>query len=112
MAQHRGEAAQAEVIVVLFGELLGGELIERVDFLGENARVAEALAEQRDLGDVVRVGHDHRNGSEHGLEIVGQLGAARVARIHCDEDAARGHQLHDALLNVACRRLARESVDN
>ena len=30
--------------------------------------------------------HHHRDGAEEGLEVVGQLGAAGVARVHRDED--------------------------
>ena len=50
--------------------------------------VVEALAEQDDLSDQRRVGHDHRDGPEHRLEVVGQFRSSCVARVHRDEDAA------------------------
>lgn len=47
----------------------------------------EAFAEEKVLGDVNRIGHDHRHGSKHGFEIVGQLSSAGIVGIHRDEDA-------------------------
>ena len=58
-----------------------------------NLGVVEAFAEEDDLSNQGRVGHNHGDGSEHRLEVVGQLRATRVTRVHRDEDAARPLQL-------------------
>ena len=52
-----------------------------------NLCIVEAFAEEDDLSNQGRVGHNHGDGSEHRLEVVGQLRATRVTRVHRDEDA-------------------------
>ena len=64
--------------MVLLGELLARERVERGHLLGEHARALEALGEEHDLADLQHVGHDHGHGPEERLEVVGQLGAARI----------------------------------
>lgn len=62
----------------------------------------KAFREERDLGNHGGVGHHHGNGSEHGLQVVGQFGAPRIAGIHCDEDAAGPDQIdHPSLEHKA-----------
>lgn len=61
---------------------------------GENSGPLESLAEQIDLGYHVAVRNHHRDRSEHGFQIVGELGTTRVSWIHSDEDAAGVHQFY------------------
>ena len=85
--QHALERAQAEVVVVLLGELLLGELVEHRHLLGEQPRLGEALGHEHVLADHAEIGRHHDHRSEERLEVVGQLGAAGVARVHRDVDA-------------------------
>ena len=96
--QHRLDGPHPEVVVVLLRELLTAQLVHLHHLLGEDSRVLEALRVQDNLGDELVVGHHHGNRSEQGLQVVGQLGAARVAGIHCDEGGARRDQLDLAAL--------------
>eukprot|EP00964_Phaeocystis_antarctica_P055483 scaffold32640_cov63-Phaeocystis_antarctica.AAC.1 len=84
--EHRLDGAHAVVVVVLARELLRAQLVRLHDLARERPRVAEAVAHQRDLADHRVVGHHHRARAEERLEVVGQLGAAGVARVHRDED--------------------------
>ena len=52
----------------------------------------EALREQHDLTDLLQVRHDHHHRPEECLHRLRQLRAARVARVHGDEDAHSGVQ--------------------
>lgn len=47
----------------------------------------ERSLEDSHLRNELSVGLRHGEGAEELLEIVWQIGSARVARIHCDEDA-------------------------
>ena len=85
--QHGLERAQTEVVVALLGELLAGQLVQDGHLLGEQLGGGEALGEEHDLADLLQVGHDDDDGPEEGLDGVGQLGAARVARVHRDKHA-------------------------
>ena len=87
MTQHALERAQPEVVVVLLRELLLGELVEHRHLLGEQLAPCEALGHEHVLADHARVGRHHGHRPEERLEVVGQLGAAGVARVHRDEDA-------------------------
>ena len=80
--QHRLDGAHAVVVVVLGRELLGAQLVDGDDLDREGARVHEAARVQRDLANERVVWHHHGHGAEEHLEIVGQLGAARVAGVH------------------------------
>lgn len=44
--------------------------------------VVEALSKQQDLSDQSRVWNHHGDGSEHGLEVVGELSATSVPLGH------------------------------
>jgi hypothetical protein len=52
--------------------------------------VLVAIGVQADLGDERVVRNHHRAWPEQRLEVVWKLAAARIARVHGDEDAARG----------------------
>jgi len=62
---------------------------ERTKIQRKDLRIVEAFAEEDDLGDKRRVGHDHRDGPKHGLEVVGQFRSSGVSGVHGDEDATR-----------------------
>lgn len=49
---------------------------------------------QHDLGDELAVGLGHGQAAEELLQIVGQVGAASIARIHGDEDGHVWTDLH------------------
>ena len=53
----------------------------------EHLGLQEALRLQLDLDDVLEVGHDHRARPEERLQVLGELGAAGVPRVHRDEGA-------------------------
>eukprot|EP00968_Pinguiococcus_pyrenoidosus_P001317 scaffold58_cov256-Pinguiococcus_pyrenoidosus.AAC.12 len=92
--QHGLQGAQAEVVVVLLAELALGQLVEHRHLLGQRLGALEALREQHDLADLLQVRHDHGHGAEERLEVIGQLGAAGVARVHRDEEATGGEAGH------------------
>lgn len=69
-------------------------LKEGHNLLGEDLGCAEALRVQHDLGDELAVGLGHGQAAEQLLQIVRQVGAASVARIHGDEDGHVWTHLH------------------
>ena len=85
--------------MVLLRELLDHEVVQRDRLLRERLRLAEALGREHHLGDHREVGRHHRDRPHERLEVVGQLGAARVAGVHRDEEAgarvARDHLAHE-----------------
>lgn len=56
------------------------------DLAGECLRLAEALGVQHHLGNELTVRLGHRQTAEQLLEIVGEVGATRITRVHRDED--------------------------
>ncbi len=78
VTQHGYECAKSEVVVVLFGELLHRQRIQREHFLRQELGVVETLSKQNDLGDQVRIWDHHRDGPEHGLQVVRQLRTAGI----------------------------------
>jgi len=73
--------------VVLLGQLLARELVQHGHLLGQVLGGVEALREEHDLADLLEVRHNHGHRPEERLQVVRQLGAARVAGVHGDEDA-------------------------
>ena len=59
----------------------------RTDLLRELLGGGDAVREERGLRDHRAVGPHHRDRTEELAQVVGQVGAARVARVHRDEDA-------------------------
>jgi hypothetical protein len=92
--EHAAKGAHAVVVVVLLRELLLHERVERHGLLRKGAAVLEALRLEHDFGDESEVRLHHGHGAEERLKVVGELGAARVAGVHRDEDTAaqRGTQ--------------------
>lgn len=46
----------------------------------------KSLRKQHDFTNLLQVGHHHSDRPEEGLQVVRQLCAPSVARVHCDED--------------------------
>lgn len=69
-------------------------LEEGHNLLGEDLGCAETLRVQHDLGDELAVGLGHGQATEQLLQIVWQVGAASIARIHGDEDCHVWTDLH------------------
>mmetsp|Transcript_24962 Transcript_24962/g.78156 ORF Transcript_24962/g.78156 Transcript_24962/m.78156 type:complete len:249 (-) Transcript_24962:401-1147(-) len=81
------ESAQSEVVVALLGELLRAELEEVNHLLADGLGVLQALSEEHDLRDELAVRAHHGHGAEEKLQVVREVGAAGVIRIHGYEDA-------------------------
>lgn len=64
------------------------------NLLGEDLSCAETLRVQHDLGNELSVRLGHGQAAEQFLQIVWQVGAASVARIHGDEDGHVWADLH------------------
>eukprot|EP00965_Chrysotila_dentata_P256125 6212443-Pleurochrysis_carterae.AAC.1 len=103
--EHALDGAHAKVVVVLLGQLLRRELVELRHLVGQALGLAKALRKEHNLGDEAVVGHHHGHGAEERLEVVGQLGAAGVARVHRDEDAVVGVERNLAALEEEPLRL-------
>jgi hypothetical protein len=88
--EHRLDGPHAVVVVMLRAQLLRAQAIRGHDLNGQRSRINETVRVQGDLGDHGVVGHHHGHRAEERLQVVGQLGAARVAGIHCDEGGAGG----------------------
>jgi hypothetical protein len=71
--------------MLLLGKLFRGQLIQLNHFTGQFTGILKALRKKHDLGDHGVVGYHHGYWSEEGLEVVRQLGPARVAGIHRDK---------------------------
>ena len=75
--------------MVLRRELLRAQLVGLHDLARARARFEIAAREEHHLADHRVVGDHHRDRAEEHLEVVGQLNAAGVARVHRDERVAR-----------------------
>lgn len=69
-------------------------LEEGHNLLCKDLSCAETLRVQHDLGDELAVGLGHGQTAEQLLQIVWQVGASSVARIHGDEDGHVWADLH------------------
>ena len=69
----------------LLAELFAHQVVQVDDFAREQRRLAEPLREQGDLRDQVKVGSDHGDGTEERLEVVREIHATQVGRVHGDE---------------------------
>ena len=92
------DSPETKVIMVLVRELAARQMVQGDNLGGQILGGEEAEREENDLGDEVEVGHHHGHGPVQRLQVVRQLDAARIGRIHCDEDAAGGVQLDVAAL--------------
>lgn len=69
-------------------------LEEGYNLFGEDLGCAETLRVEHDLSDKLAVRLGHGQAAEQLLEIVRQVGAASIARVHCDEDGHVWAHLH------------------
>lgn len=69
-------------------------LEERYNLLGEGLGCSETLRVEHDLRDELAVRLGHGQTTEELLQVVRQVGAAGVARVHGDEDGHVGAHLH------------------
>ena len=76
------DGPHAEVVVVLLGQLLAGQVVEVDDLVGQRLGLDEALGEQHDLGDEGVVRHHHGHRAEQRLEVVGQLHSTCIPAVH------------------------------
>jgi len=86
--EHRLDGPHAVVVVELTGELFGAQSVRGHDLDREWAGIDEAERVEGNLGNDGVVGNHHGHGSEQSLQVVWQLGSARVAGVHCDECGA------------------------
>mmetsp|Transcript_51 Transcript_51/g.123 ORF Transcript_51/g.123 Transcript_51/m.123 type:complete len:378 (-) Transcript_51:4760-5893(-) len=94
LVQHRLDRAQAEVVMVLLGELLHHQVVKGVHLLGEDLGRGEAFSIEHNLDDERDVRRHHRHWTEQRLQVLGKFGPSGVAWIHRDENATRRIQLN------------------
>ena len=99
-AKHGDDRAHAVVVVRLRRELLGAELVGGDELARHVAGLEVTERVEDDLADHGVVRDHHRDGSEERLEVIGELGATRVARVHGDEHVARATQRQAGALEV------------
>mmetsp|Transcript_66797 Transcript_66797/g.204493 ORF Transcript_66797/g.204493 Transcript_66797/m.204493 type:complete len:265 (-) Transcript_66797:110-904(-) len=87
--QDRKHSAHAIIVMLLGRQLLAAQLVCRDNLLRQRTGNAVTVRVELDLGDHRIIGNHHRHGPVQRLEIVGQLGAARVTRVHGDERITR-----------------------
>mmetsp|Transcript_33896 Transcript_33896/g.95223 ORF Transcript_33896/g.95223 Transcript_33896/m.95223 type:complete len:995 (+) Transcript_33896:5050-8034(+) len=87
--EHREDCPHAVVVVLLRGQLLRAERVRGDNLLRERPCVLVAVRVELDLCDLTIVWNHHGHRAEQRLEVVGQLGATSVARVHRDEAVAR-----------------------
>ena len=73
-------------------ELLGAELVGGDELARHVAGLEVTERVEDDLADHGVVRYHHRDGSEERLEVIGELGATRVAQVHGDKHVARATQ--------------------
>ena len=106
-SQHRDDGAHAVIIVALRRKLLRAQFVRRHELDGERSRLKVPARVQENLGDEGVVWNHHRHGSEERLEVIRQLGATGVARVHGDEHVARASKGKARSLEIEHRRLGR-----
>ncbi len=74
--------------------------------------LTESLSKEDNLRNHGRVWYNHRDGSEHALQVVRQLSSTGIARVHCDKDATRVGELDLTTLKQEPSRKVGESLEN
>ena len=110
--QHGLYGSQREVVVVLLRELLSGKLVEHGHLFGEDLGHSETLRHKHVLANKEKVGLDHRNGSEEGLQVVGKLRTTGITRVHRNVDTHSWDQAHVGVEEVDLLLLEEETVLN
>mmetsp|Transcript_33252 Transcript_33252/g.87955 ORF Transcript_33252/g.87955 Transcript_33252/m.87955 type:complete len:1619 (-) Transcript_33252:4415-9271(-) len=85
LPEQRLHGAKTPVVVHLLREELTAEGVKLHELVCQGPRLDEALGHEHVLADEPEVRDDHRHGAEQRLEILRQLGAPGVARVHRDE---------------------------
>ncbi|KAF4513698.1 hypothetical protein G6O67_000939 [Ophiocordyceps sinensis] len=108
------QGAETKVVVCLLRELAGTLVKKGHRLLRELFGLVETLRVEHDFGNELLVRLRHGHAAKELLQVVGQVGAARVARVHGDEDAGvfvhaqlAAHQLN-LRLAVLCALLKAE----
>ena len=75
------------------------KLVQSDELSGKETGVQETLGHQHDLADETQVGHAHGAWPEQNLQILWQLGPARIAGVHGNEISDGGnhrdHRIHE-----------------
>lgn len=87
-----GASCPATYVVVLTAELLTAQLVGGHNLPCTVACLLVATRVQHDLSNHGIVWHHHGHCPEQGFQVVWQLRAASIARVHGDEDIAGGAQ--------------------
>ena len=104
----------------LFRKKLLAKSVERNELSRQRPGFQKAFSDQHDLANQAQVGDNHGAGPEEGLKVLGQLGSARVARVHGDEDpdgrVQRNFLSHEvkgllALFNLILQKKAKSDFD-
>mmetsp|Transcript_13243 Transcript_13243/g.37392 ORF Transcript_13243/g.37392 Transcript_13243/m.37392 type:complete len:381 (+) Transcript_13243:7435-8577(+) len=103
--QHRHHGPHSVVIVVLAAQLLAAQAVRLHQLLPQQPSLEVAKRVQNDLRDKGVVGNHHCHITEQCLEVVRELRAASISRVHGDEDIdcdfeLQLHTLKNELLGV------------
>jgi hypothetical protein len=99
--------AKAVVVVGLLRKLFGTQNVKLAHLPRERLGVAETFGEKHDLGNQGVIRDHHRYRAEADLQIVGELRAAGVTRVHGDNNVVvlegnlDSHEIDTALLGDA-----------
>ena len=74
----------------LFAQLFFAQLVECVEFLRQRHVLAEPAGSHFHPNDRQPIRHHHGHGSKVNLQVLGQLLATGIARIHREEDTELG----------------------
>ena len=91
LREHGLDGAKAEVVVILRRELFRAQAVRLHELPSHVSRFEVAERVENNLRDHRVIGHHHRDVSEQRLEVIRQLGAAGVPRVHRDEDVRGGN---------------------
>ena len=92
------ECTKLEIIMMLLGQLLLGELVKSCHLLGKNLSLGESFRHEHVLTDEKQLWHNHDHRSEESLQVVWQFGSASISGIHGNEDSYGWHQFHVYIL--------------
>ena len=92
--EHSFESAQPKVVVRCVTQLLGTQLKEQHHLACERAGGRKAMHTQENVHDVLGIRLRHGDATKELDEVVWQMRAARVRRVHRDKDARRWLDRH------------------
>ena len=106
--EHSFESAQPKVIVRRVTQLLGAQLKQQHHFARERAGGRKAMHTQQNVHNVLSIRLRHGDASKQLDEVVWQMRAARVRRVHRHKDARRWLDRHawtEVRLRGRCERV-------